>query len=218
MVRTTKLLLISLVLVGSLLLGGMGGTLATWSDSETSEGNYIETGSVDLLVAKCDTDWANPGAFKDDGPYGVGLDPCFDTSLVPGGHYTCYSLLWNAGCVDAKAYLHTKTVSDGDALSSYTIMSIWYDDDGQPDTPVVLVASDTIANLDCHEIKLGGLPAQAVRQLKLEVEYVGPCPTHDLGFDTIFELTGNMPLESMSFKTFGFADSETSQNYFSMPT
>ena len=207
--RTTKLLLMSLVVVGSLLLGGMGGTLATWSDSETSQGNYIETGSVDLLVAKCDTDWANPGAFKDDQPWGVGLDPCFDTSLAPGGHYTCYSLLWNAGCIDAVAYLHVKNVSDGNGLSGNTTMRIWYDDDGQPDTPVVLVASDTIANLNCHEIKLGELPAQAVRQLKLEIEYVGPCPTRGLSFDILFELASD---------GFGFADSEISENYFSVPT
>ena len=88
MVRTTKSLLVALVAVGSLVLAGVGGTLATWSDSETSEGNYIETGSVDLMVAKCDADWQNPGPFKDDTPYGVGLDPCFDTSLAPGA-YAC---------------------------------------------------------------------------------------------------------------------------------
>ena len=215
--KVTKLLAISLLVIGTLAVAGMSGTLATWSDSETSEGNYIETGSVDLLVAKCDADWANPGVFKDDTPYGVGLDPCFDTSLAPG-NYTCYSLLWNAGCVDAKTYLHIKTVSDSSALSSYTIMNIWYDDDGNPGTPLVLAASDTIASLDCHEIELGELPAGAVRQLKLEVEYVGPCPTGGLSFDIVFELAGkNAKVESLGFKTYGFADSEISQNYFSMP-
>jgi predicted ribosomally synthesized peptide with SipW-like signal peptide len=205
------------VLAGSLVLAGMGGTLATWSDSETSQGNYIETGSVDLMVARCDTDWADPGAFKDDQPWGVGLDPCFDAALLPGRNYTCYSLLWNAGCVDAKAYLHIKTASDSNGLSSYAFVSIWYDDDGQPDTPLLLVASNTIANLNCHEFKLGDLPGGAVRQVKLQVEYGGPCPTHDLDFDIAFELTGNMALESMSFKTVGFADSETSENHFSVP-
>jgi len=155
-VRATKLLLMSLVLVGSLVLAGAGGTFATWSDSETMMGNYIKTGSVDLLVAKCDADWANPGAFKDDGPYGVGLDPCFATSLAPG-NYTCYSLLWNAGCIDAVAYLHIRDVPDSNAVSSHTTISIWYDDDGNPSTSPVLVASDTIANLNCHEIMLGGL-------------------------------------------------------------
>ena len=201
--KVTKLLAISLLVVGTLAVAGMGGTLATWSDSETSEGNYIETGSVDLLVAKCAADWQNPGAFKDDTPYGVGLDPCFNASLVPGATYTCYSLLWNGGCIDADAYLHVNNVSGGNALSSYTIMSIWYDDDGRPGTPLVLGASDTIANLDCQEI--GGLPAGAVRQLKLEVEYVGPCPTGGLNFDIIFQLAGG-----------GFADSEISQNNFSV--
>lgn len=203
--RTTKLLVMSL-LVGSLVLAGTGGTFATWSDSETSEGNYIQTGSVDLLVAKCDADWQNPGAFKDDIPYGVGLDPCFAISLAPG-NYTCYSLLWNAGSIDAVAYLHIKNVADSNALSSHTIMSIWYDDDGKPNTSLVLVASDTIANLNCHEIRLGGLPAEAVHQLKLEVEFPGGCPGHSLSFDIIFQLASD-----------GFADSEISQNYFSVPT
>lgn len=199
----------SLLVVGSLVVAGIGGTLATWSDSETSYNNVIETGSVDLLVAKCDADWQNPGAFKDDIPYGAGLDPCFDTSLAPG-NYTCYSLLWNAGCIDAVAYLDIKNVSDSNALSSHTTMSIWYDHDGNPSTSLVLVASGTIADLNCHEIKLGGLPAEAVRQLKLEVEYVGPCPTRGLSFDISFELAGD------GFA--GFADSEISQNYFSVPT
>ena len=215
--KTIKLLAISLLVVGTLVLAGMSGTLATWSDSEVSYDNIIETGSVDLLVAKCDVDWTNPGTFKDDTPYGVGLAPCFDTSLMPG-NYTCYSLLWNGGCVDAKAYLHVKIMSDSDALSNYTIMRIWYDDDGMPDTVLVLAASDTVADLDCREIELGDLPAGAVRSLKLEIEYVGPCPTSSLNFDIVFELASkNALVESLGFKTYGFADSEISQNTFSVP-
>ena len=203
--KTTLLITLALLVVVSVAVSMAGGTFATWSDSETSEGNYIETGSLDLLVAKCDADWQNPGAFKDDLPYGVGLDACFDTSLAPGT-YTRYSLLWNAGCIDGEAYLHIKNVADSNALSSHTIMSIWYDHDGNPDTSLLLVASGTIANLDCNEIMLGLLPAEAVRQLKLEVEYAGPCPTRSLSFDIIFQLAGG-----------GFADSEISQNYFSPP-
>ena len=84
------MLLLVIIVVGSLMMAGIGGTFATWSDSEASYNNTIETGSVDLLVAKCDASWQNPGVFKDDIPYGGGLDPCFDTSLVPGT-YTCYS-------------------------------------------------------------------------------------------------------------------------------
>jgi predicted ribosomally synthesized peptide with SipW-like signal peptide len=203
--KTTLLITLALVVVVSVAVSLAGGTFATWSDSETSHGNRIKTGSLDLLVAKCDADWQNPGAFKDDLPYGVGIDPCFDTSLAPGT-YTCYSLLWNAGCIDAEAYLHIKNVPDSNGLAGNTTMSIWYDHDGNPDTSLLLVASDTIADLDCHEIMLGGLPAEAIRQLKLEVEYVGPCPARDLSFDIVFELVGG-----------GFADSEISQNYFSPP-
>ena len=199
------MLLLLLVVVGSLVLAGVGGTFATWSDSETSYNNTIETGSLDLLVAKCGDDWQSPGAFKDDLPYGVGIDPCFDTSLLPGT-YACYSLLWNAGCIDADAYVHIANVPEGDALASNTTMSIWYDHDGNPNTPLALVASDTVADLNCHEIMLGELPAQAIRPLKLEVEYVGPCPARGLSFDIVFELAGG-----------GFADSEISQNYFSPP-
>jgi predicted ribosomally synthesized peptide with SipW-like signal peptide len=199
------LIALALIVVVSVTISLAGGTFATWSDSETSEGNYIETGSLDLLVAKCDADWQNPGAFKEDAPYGVGLDPCFDNLLSPRT-YTCYSLLWNAGCVDGEAYLHIHNVSDSNGPADNTTMSIWYDHDGNPDTSLLLVGSETIADLDSHEVMLGDLPAEAVRQLKLEAEYVGPCPTRDLSFDIVFELVGG-----------GFADSEISQNYFSVP-
>ena len=195
----------SLVLVGSLVLAGVGGTFATWSDSETMIGNYIKTGSVDLLVAKCDADWQNPGTFKDDLPWGVGLDPCFNITSG-SGNYSCYSLLWNAGCIDAVAYLDIKNVSDSNALSSHTTMSIWWDHDGNPNTSLVLVASDTIANLSCHNIELGGLPAEAVHRLKLELEFPGGCPGDSLSFDILFELASD---------GFGFGDSEISENYLS---
>ena len=203
--RTTKSLLLALVVVGSLVAAGVGGTFATWSDSEVSEGNYVETGSVDLLVAKCEVDWQNPGQFKDDTPYGVGLDPCFDASLAPRT-YACYSLLWNAGDIDAEAYLHVKNVSDSNGLCHNITMSIWYDHDGSPGSPPVLVASAAIADLDCHEIGLGPLPAQAIRQLMLAAEYSGPCPTGGVSFDIVFQLIGD-----------GFGDSEMSHSYFSAP-
>jgi len=38
-----KSIVLSVVVISALLVGGIGGTLATWSDSETSEDNYIET-------------------------------------------------------------------------------------------------------------------------------------------------------------------------------
>lgn len=203
--KTRLLITLAVVVIVSVAVSLAGGTFATWSDSETSMSNIIKTGSLDLLVAKCDTDWQNPGVFKDDLPYGVGLDSYFDTSLLPGT-YTRYSLLWNAGCVPGEAYLHIKNVSDSNGLAGNTTMSVWYDHDGNPDTSLLQVASDTIADLNCHEFMLGELPAEAIRQLKLEVAYVGPCPTRSLSFDIVFELVGG-----------NFADSEVSQNYFSPP-
>ena len=88
-------------------------------------------------------------------------------------------------------------------------MSIWYDHDGKPNTSLVLMASDTIANLSGHNIELGRVPAEAVHRLKLEVEFPGGCPGDALTFDIRFDLVSD---------GFGFGDSEISENYFSVPT
>jgi hypothetical protein len=116
------------------------------------------------------------------------------------------------------AYLHIKVSDDGNGLANNTSISVWYDHDGNPDTSLLLVASDTIAGLDCHEFLLGELPAEAVRQLMMEIEYIGSCPSRGLSFDIIFALASKHGVEaSRGFKAYGFADSEMSQNSFSAP-
>jgi len=192
-----------LVLIG-VALPMVGGTMATWSDSETMMGNYIETGCLDLKVNTAD-----------DEPWGGGLEPCFNIpELELERTYPCYLLLWNAGDVDGVAYLHIKNVADNE-LSANTIMDVWYDDDGDPETPLVLVESDPIADLDCEEIELGMLPGGAERQLKLEIRADEGTPGDSLSFDIQFELIGIFFIEDeddgeIIVMYSGFGDSEAS--------
>jgi len=193
--------LVVIVVIG-VALPMVGGTLATWSDSETMEGNYIETGSLDLLVNG-----------QDDEPWGDGLEPCFNIpELELCDTRTCYRLLWNAGCVDGVAYLHIKDVQDSNGLSANTIMDIWYDHDGDPTTDLVLVESDTIDDLACEEIELGVLPGEAERQLKLEIHAYSGAPGDSLTFDINFEL---VQLELFG-PTYAWADTEQSLNYLAL--
>lgn len=210
--KTILVNILAILVIVGLALPMVGGTMASWSDSETSYGNFIETGSLDLLVAKCDADWQNCGLFNDDLPWGIGLDPCFDIpELKLDKTYACYLLLWNAGCVDGVAYLHIKDVADN-SLSTKTIMHIWYDDDGDPAT-LVLVESGTIGDLDCDEIELGLLPGEAERQLKLEIESSSASAGDSLSFDIVFQL---IQLELLE-RGCGWADTEQSPNYVSVP-
>lgn len=205
--------LVVIVVIG-VALPMVGGTLATWSDSETMMGNYIETGSLDILVAECDANGENPGPFNDDPPWGVGLESCFNIpELELCTTYPRYRLLWNAGCVDGTAYLHIKNVADSNGLSSNTTMDIWYDDDGDPETPLVLVESDTIGNLACEEIELGVLPGEATRQLKLEIHADEGAASDVLSFDISFEL---VQLE-LCGPTYAWADTEKSPNELTLP-
>ena len=193
-----------LVLIG-VALPMVGGTMATWSDSETMMGNYIETGSLDLKVN---------GA--DDPPWGDGLDSCFDIpELELDEPYACYLLLWNAGDVDGVAYLHIKNVADDNELSANTIMDVWYDDDGDPETDLVPVESDTIGNLDCEEIELGVLPGGAERQLKLEIHTDEGTPGESQSFEIQYEQIGIFFIEDdddgeIIVMNSGFGDSEAS--------
>jgi len=221
--KTSLFNILAVIVVIGVALPAVGGTMAVWSDSETSMDNYIKTGSLDILVAECDADGELLAPFKDDLPWGVGLEPCFNIlEFELCTTYPCYRLLWNAGCVDGTAYLHIKDVAHNQ-LASNTYMKIWYDDDGDPetdlvpvwydhdgdpDTDLVPVESNPIADLDCHQIELGPLPAEAERQLKLEIHADEGATGDSLTFDISFEL--------VQFELFGpraaWADTEKSPN------
>jgi len=93
--------ILAVVVVAALALAGMGGVFATWSDSETSMGNRITTGSLDLKVN---------GA--DDAPWGAGVPTKVQIEcMVPSRIYGPYEVeLWHAGQCDtpAAAYIHFK--------------------------------------------------------------------------------------------------------------
>ena len=94
--------LLSLVVVAVLMAGTIGGTFATWSDSETSHDNYIETGSVDLMVN---------GA--DDEPWGTGVPTKVQIDcMIPCKVYGPYPVdVWNASqdCMPpSELFLHIK--------------------------------------------------------------------------------------------------------------
>jgi predicted ribosomally synthesized peptide with SipW-like signal peptide len=89
------------VLVITVSAAGLGGTFATWSDSETSGNNTIVTGSLDLKVNG-----------SDDGPWGEGVPKLIaERCVVPCNLYGPYDAqLWNAGQCEfpSKAFLVMK--------------------------------------------------------------------------------------------------------------
>lgn len=208
--RTVTLRVLAIIVVISVALATVGGTTATWSDTETAEGNVVETGSLDLLVAKCAEGWASCGEFSEDQPWCSGLQPCFD---IPEAElcmtYACYLLLWNAGCVDGVAYLHVKNVNVSNGqLDSSTNMKIWYDDDGLPETTLMLVGGGTIGGLACHEIELGLLPAEATRQLKLQIIPYEGSGGDSVTFNIVFELIQH----ELPGRRYAWADTEQNLN------
>jgi predicted ribosomally synthesized peptide with SipW-like signal peptide len=118
-----KSIFLSVVIISALVISGLGGTLATWSDSETSWDNYITTGSVDLLVN---------GA--DDEPYGEGVPAKVTiTDMIPCNWYGPYQVdLWNAGQHDGvvATFIHLKNLvcsniapREGSGYPDYNITS-----------------------------------------------------------------------------------------------
>lgn len=102
-------LILAVVVIAALSIAGAGGVFATWSDSETSMGNIIRTGSVDLKVN---------GA--DDAPWGAGVPSKVDIEcMIPARWYGPYEVeLWHAGqcTVNSSAYIHFKDMCCSNVL------------------------------------------------------------------------------------------------------
>jgi predicted ribosomally synthesized peptide with SipW-like signal peptide len=110
-----KSVFLSVVVVCALAIAGIGGTFATWSDSETSMGNEIITGSVDLRVNGAD----DVGPTLDDPKWGEGVPTKVKIDcMVPCKVYGPYEVeLWNAGVCDtaSRAFIHFKDMCCGNA-------------------------------------------------------------------------------------------------------
>jgi predicted ribosomally synthesized peptide with SipW-like signal peptide len=162
--------ILAILVVMGLVLPRVG-TIATWSDSETSEENYIETGSLDLKVRD-----------QDDQPWGAGVGAMFD---IPDGH-TCTSYeqtasLFNAGDANGVAYLEIKNLADPDNLSLVMDTEIWYDGS--------LVTSDRMSNLAGYEIELGNLLSSETKMVTIVLHPIGGDTGDSLTFDIQFDLT-----------------------------
>ena len=167
----------------------LGGTFASFSDIEISEGNYIDTADLDLKVNGKD-------------------DPEVETFFeIPEGQicmtYTSSPSsipLTNEGSVDGPVYLHIKNLIGPDSLSQNVDIEIWYDDSW--------VTKGSLYDLACQQIELGHNPADGIiKELRMELHASAGAPGESLIFDIAFELFGAC----------GYSDIETSGgNYFSI--
>jgi predicted ribosomally synthesized peptide with SipW-like signal peptide len=103
-----KSIFLSVVIICALAIAGLGGTLATWSDSETSMSNVITTGSVDLKVNGED----DIGPSLDNPLWGNGVPSKVNIDcMIPVKMYGPFEVeLWNAGICEfpSHAYIHLK--------------------------------------------------------------------------------------------------------------
>ena len=82
-----KTIVLSIVVICALAVAGIGGTLAGWSDTEESTGNYIATGSLDLKVNHTnDLPWGD----------GIGMVTSFK-DIVPCSVYKTTIIVENEG-------------------------------------------------------------------------------------------------------------------------
>jgi hypothetical protein len=55
-----KSIILTVVAITALAIAGLGGVFADYSDIETSHGNYLETGDLDLVVTYAGLEWEDP--------------------------------------------------------------------------------------------------------------------------------------------------------------
>jgi len=181
-------LMVLLIAIG-LAVPMVGGTFASFSDIEISEGNYIETADLDLKVNG-----------KDD----LEVETFFE--IAHGEICTIYPSspspipLSNEGSVDGPLYLHIKNLIGPDSLSQDVDMEIWYDGKW--------VTKGSLYDLACQQIELGHMPADGIiTEVTMELHASGGTSGQGLTFDIAFELFGAC----------GYSDIETSRgNYLAM--
>lgn len=147
--------------------------------------------------------------FRDDEPWGVGLEPSFfidDVTVCQP--YSSYIKLWNAGCVDGIALLHFKNVVAPYDVASETTVSIWYDVDGDDIVEEVDTGGlETLAELACTYWDLGPLPSDEIRQLRIDL-HPGWTEGTYLEFNTLFGLIQDVGDS--------FSDTEESYSYLAL--
>ena len=101
-----KNIFLSVVVICALVIAGIGGTLAGLSDTESSVGNYMAMGSLDLEISPGDGTWYDDDA---DGDIGVAM-------AESGLHWPCQ---WTD---PIPFYLHSKSEPDGKTAHAYVCL------------------------------------------------------------------------------------------------
>jgi predicted ribosomally synthesized peptide with SipW-like signal peptide len=91
--REMKSIIITVVVVATLALAGIGGTLADFSDSEEELGDVLQAGSLDLKV---------------DGEDDPNILPAAIRTMVPEKSYHIVKTVQNMGTIDGHLYIHVK--------------------------------------------------------------------------------------------------------------
>jgi hypothetical protein len=208
--KNLVLALMVLLMAVGLAAPMVGGTFASFSDIELSQGNYFGTAGLDLKVAKCGCD------FNDD-PY---VEPCFEIHIDKGKtchpscepSYFCQLTLLNAAqcegdqCEHGIAYLHIKNV-EGCLSDDLLIRVERWDCRGRccgccGDCWVVVKDWTKISCLECKQIELFTLYASETQKVRIGI-WLPPCSHgNSVEWDMAFELLGD-----------GLSDVETSHNY-----
>jgi hypothetical protein len=90
-----KNVFLSVLVIGALIVAGVGGTLADFSDSEEELGDLVQAGSLDLKVNGEDDPNILPAAMK---------------GIIPDKSYHIEKVVQNVGTIDGWLYIHIKNV------------------------------------------------------------------------------------------------------------
>ena len=90
-----KNIILSLAVVSALVVAGVGGTLADFSDSEEEVGDVVQAGSLDLKVNGEDDPNVLPAAIR---------------GMIPDKSYHIEKVVQNVGTIDGWLYIHIKNV------------------------------------------------------------------------------------------------------------
>jgi predicted ribosomally synthesized peptide with SipW-like signal peptide len=120
-------IILSLLMVAVLVSAGVGGTLASMSDTDSAVQNSFATGSLDLMV------WdSEEGIWNNDPPYGTGVQHEVDIDCAyPDVAY--WDIIWIANfgdCVSGDAYFKIKNLWCDNVTPTHPESRIW---DHDPD-------------------------------------------------------------------------------------
>jgi hypothetical protein len=94
-IKEMKNILLSVVVIGALVVAGVGGTLADFSDSEEELDDILQAGSLDLKVNGADDPDVLPFEIR---------------GIIPDKWYDVTKVVQNVGTIDGWLYLHVKDV------------------------------------------------------------------------------------------------------------